>query len=404
MENADFSSFRSTTTKVLRKRYIWLLGIIGLPGIGDLLREYLRGRAMDWAVSKLAKLGWFGDWLTANPVALTSIGVVIALVTLTAMVSVESGRERPSPIYEHRDKPFMKPPASRNWLLGFIAVMAMIVCVLIFGIYKYQLHTSTRIGASGATTKLPDIPAEQPIATTTPQAPAEVGHSRKKSSANEGSKLPPAGERHIEPLQQVPQQAQQTNQQSDPPVSADQPSTAQSQLERVVVANKNLPQGDRERLSNLLYEFSQTLDKMTALGYKANREVSQIGNEVHDGSIVKDYEVHLKTLREISDSGKKMAMAFLQARETEKWRYYSDQMGYVFGDNPDNLGPNSIINATDSYATNLDQWSSIKDRENKAALNLLEAPRIESERLLHTFFDWKGGCENRLEQMRQSIK
>jgi hypothetical protein len=154
----------------------------------------------------------------------------------------------------------------------------------------------------------------------------------------------------------------------------------------------------------MLYEFSQMLEKMTTLGYKANLELGQTSSEVHDGSIVKDYETRTKKLREISTSGKEIARAFLLSREAEKWRYYSEQMEYVFGDNPDNLGPNAIINATEGYANTLDQWSSIKDRENKSALNLLSAPQAESDRFLHTFFDWRGGCETRLQQMKQSIR
>jgi hypothetical protein len=79
-------------------------------------------------------------------------------------------------------------------------------------------------------------------------------------------------------------------------------------------------------------------------------------------------------------------------------------MDYVFGDNPDNLGPNSITNAAEGYASSLEQWSSIKDRENKAALNLFSATRVESDRYLQTFFTWERECEKRVDQMKQSIK
>jgi hypothetical protein len=350
---------------------------------------------MNYAMSKL---GWFGHFLVANPVALTSIGVVAALIALTVMVVSESSKEILSPIYEHRDKRFMRPSTPKRWIVGFTVTMVVIIAVISFGTYKYWQHTSHSSGthASTNTNAKVEIPAG-PIANGKSDTTVGINHPKKRPHVDSDYK-------HQEPQQQVSQPAQQAAQQPHSLASVSSPVPAQSQLERVVGTNRRLSQGDRERLSNLLYEFSQTLDKMEALAYKANQEIAKIGNEVRDGSIVKHYEAHLKTLGEISESGKEMAKTFLGAREAEKWRYYSDQMGYVFGDNPDNLGPNSIINATGGYAVNLSRWSAIKDRENKDALNLLEAPRIESERLLHAFFDWERGCKLRLEQMRLSIR
>jgi hypothetical protein len=180
-------------------------------------------------------------------------------------------------------------------------------------------------------------------------------------------------------------------------------STPQTQAERLMQINKNLPKGDRDRLADVLYDFSKTLDQMTDLGYKANLELAQVNNGVRSGSIVNDYEDHRKQLRGIATPAKEMARSFLISRE-QKWRYYQDQMRYVFGDNPDNEGPNAIINATEGYANALDQWSSIQDRGSKGALTLLSTAQIESDRYLHTFFSWRQGCETRLAQMKQSIQ
>jgi hypothetical protein len=83
----ETNTLRSSATKVLRKRYMWLLGIVGLPTIGDLVREYARGKAMDYAASQL---GVFGDFLVANPFALSSIGIIVAMVVLMVMVVSES--------------------------------------------------------------------------------------------------------------------------------------------------------------------------------------------------------------------------------------------------------------------------------------------------------------------------
>lgn len=180
-------------------------------------------------------------------------------------------------------------------------------------------------------------------------------------------------------------------------------STPQTQAERVMQINKNLPKGDRDRLADVLYDFSKTLDQMTDLGYKANFELAQVSNDVRSGTIVSDYGEHKKTLRGISNPAKEMARSFLISRE-QKWQYYQDQMSYVFGDNPDNEGPNAIINATEGYANALDQWSSIQDRGSKGALTLLSTAQEESDRYLRTFFTWRQGCEARLAQMKQSIQ
>jgi hypothetical protein len=232
--------------------------------------------------------------------------------------------------------------------------------------------------------KHPDTPAVAAVAAICPVAKAKPQPSKQAAPSSHGTST----------SQQAPAST------SIPPVQYAQ----QTQQERVTQINKNLSTGDRERLSNVLYEFSQMLEKMTTLGYKANQEIAQIGNEVSNGSIVKSYEVRTKKLREIGASGNEFAKSFALSREAEKWKYYSDQRDYVFGDNPDNLGPNAIISAAESYANSLDQWSLIKDRENKSALNLLAMPRVESDRSLRTFFDWSRGCETRLEQMKQSIR
>src|SRR5271163_2684356 len=101
------NTFMAGASDVLRRRWPWLLGLVGLTSVGDLFKEYLRGKAMDYAVSHL---GRFGDVLIANPFALTSFGVVMAVIVLTVMVVSESVKGTPSPIYEHMHKPFIRPP------------------------------------------------------------------------------------------------------------------------------------------------------------------------------------------------------------------------------------------------------------------------------------------------------
>jgi hypothetical protein len=104
---------------------------------------------------------------------------------------------------------------------------------------------------------------------------------------------------------------------------------------------------------------------MNKLATTASVEMNGVGGEIASGAIVKDYEKHIGDLRRIASAGKVISNSFLVARSEGEWKYYATQTGYVFRDNPDNLGPNSIINATEGLASHLEQWSSVKDRENK---------------------------------------
>lgn len=175
------------TLKVLRRRGLWLLGIIGVNGVGDLFKEYVRGKVMDYAISRLSMIGPFGDFLIANPFAFTSIGIVLAMISLTALVVAESVKETPSAIYEHRDKPFTHPPVPGSWVAIFLAAMVVLIAGCCFGTYKYWLHTSRRID--------PNISAKTPVNIvpfTPPPAPSpKVTHLGKaKPSALPLSSVP----------------------------------------------------------------------------------------------------------------------------------------------------------------------------------------------------------------------
>lgn len=71
--------------------------------------------------------------------------------------------------------------------------------------------------------------------------------------------------------------------------------------ERVTQKNRNLPKGDRERLSNAFYQFSETLNQGRALMYKGFHEGSAILN---DGDITKDFPKHVAILRGLGSEAK----------------------------------------------------------------------------------------------------
>jgi hypothetical protein len=176
----------------------------------------------------------------------------------------------------------------------------------------------------------------------------------------------------------------------------------QTPLESLTQVNRNLSRGDRERLANALYEFSQELEKMAAVGYKLNQWSGQFNTDMQNNSLEKTFADRRKELNDMSESAKALAKSFVELRD--KWKYYERQRDYVFGDNPDNEGPNALINAMSVYIFQLDQWAALKDRDNPAALNLVKSAGVEYSRYLNTFFKWKGGCDGRLAQMKQSIQ
>ena len=376
IETRERNTLWASAASVLRKHWATFLSLVGVTGIGDLIREYFRTKVEDYAVSKL---GWFGDLLVANPVTLTEIGIVLALVLLTVMVASESSKELPSAIYQDAHRPFMKPPTSKRWLASFISAMTIIIAVVCFGTYRHWVHTYRSLNAK---------------ATSSAQSPPPLPSAEMRPLQKSLDTKPTATQKKA--ISSAKHQAD-----VNPPSSV-VPSTSPQQTP--VPQTQTFTEGDRERLSNLLYEFSKTLESMNQLASRANLQLGEIGNEIGSGSLVNDYESRIKTLNDISTEGTKIGRTFSIAREQGSWKYYSAQTSYVFGDNPDNQGPNAIINAASGLAGSLQRWSSIKDRDNRSALDLLRDPHNEATTFLRTFFDWRSGCERRLEQVRQSLK
>lgn len=170
----------------------------------------------------------------------------------------------------------------------------------------------------------------------------------------------------------------------------------------VLAINAHLTEGDRNRFSNALSEFSDFLSKDKNLGYKLNTELASLSRARGDGTIAKEVQEHEKILSDITTEGWKYANAFPVLRI--KWDMFRDQNEYVFGDNPDNEGPHAILNAAVSYDGYLELWSAIVNKDQKPILNLLGLQQNLSEEYLHGFFNWEGGCAHRLNEMRDSIR
>lgn len=174
--------------------------------------------------------------------------------------------------------------------------------------------------------------------------------------------------------------------------------------DRVLAIIAHLTESDRNRFSNALSEFSESLSQGETLGYKLNSELGSLNRAEGDGTIAKDVQAHEKVLGEISVEGWKYQKSFPALRT--KWDMFREQVTYIFGDNPDNEGPNAIINGAEAYRNYLEWWNVIPNtyKAQTPILNLLRTEHNEPQRYLNIFFTWQRGCVTRLNEMRNSIR
>jgi hypothetical protein len=184
--------------------------------------------------------------------------------------------------------------------------------------------------------------------------------------------------------------------------SVTQPSQVpQTQLERLAVLNKDLPRGDRDRLANAFYDFAQSLGQGQNLMYKGFNEAAAINQE--NAGIAKDVQSHVTTLRAMEQLALQYGKDFMALRT--KWNYYPQEGEFIFGDNPDNLGPNTLANAFHSYADYLENWGGAlqSNRDSAQAINLLSDAKNKFPSELSDFSKWNQGRKTRLEQ-KESIQ
>jgi uncharacterized caspase-like protein len=174
----------------------------------------------------------------------------------------------------------------------------------------------------------------------------------------------------------------------------------QTQLQRLLETDKGLTAGDRDRLSNAIFEYSQFLEEGLSLGGELNVEFGKIAQDQKSGALATSFDSHIRTLKDISTSAWAYSKTFRQIRD--KWKYYSEQTDYIFGDNPDNLGPNALINASEGFANYLGYWSKIANKEQPDVLTLVAIQQNVYQD--NRYFYWIQGCQQRLNQVRQSIQ
>lgn len=192
------------------------------------------------------------------------------------------------------------------------------------------------------------------------------------------------------------------------PARVPQPCTGPSSptlQDRVLTNNAHLTESDRDRFSNALSEFEDSLSQGEGLLYKISDEGNRLARERQDKTIAKNAPDHQTTLTTLAADAWKYQKAFPAVRS--KWGdKFPEQTEYIFGDNPDNNGPNSLINAAEGLRNFLVDWSAIPNanKDQVPILDLLGVAQNEFHDRLNTFGKWRTGCKTRLAEMRTSIR
>ncbi len=271
----------------------------------------------------------------------------------------------------HYERAGSRPISAFYAVIGVFLLVVMVGGIL-FSIIKPRLDPAIRFGFGA-----PAIPIDRVVNQAQPTT-RPVGHEIPKSA--------PAG-------------APGNVTQQPPPAAVSQPALA-TQLDRVIQTDRNLTPDDRNRLSSDVYEYSQILDNGTTLGGKVYTEFGKINQDLQSTALVTTVDDHIATLRAIIPLANSYYRNLEQA--ITKGQYFQDQTNYIFGDNPFNLGPNSVINATQALADFLSNWSRASNR--KEMLTLVPTGQNDAAQYMQHYSQWIQGCRQRLEQVKQSLQ
>jgi hypothetical protein len=291
-----------------------------------------------------------------------------------------------------------KSPNINRWLLGAVVSLFLVTGGLSLEVRKLisrsvrsetvQSHVSEERHLNG-----PDGVNETQTPTPDKKSEDLATHRKNHAKSLEGetSATPITGPK-ISPAPQSPPVDR-----TPPPQSSSVPATF---LERLTAQNGRMTEGDRNRLSNLLHDFVQSLDEGSDIDRKASSELSLVNV---DASIADDYKKRITELYAIENASWQYQKD-LMSLET-KSQYYHENFEFVFGDNPHNLGPNKLINAMSALRNDLDAWgSAVTDKSSQASMYLLSEAKSKFEAQLTEYNQWNGGCRQRLAAIRESIK
>ncbi len=323
---------------------------------------------------------------TASEAAL--VAVEASLIVFAGFVIVQLFRT-PFLLHRERTDSISGDQRSVHWGYGVIGVALLLALVAVI---SYRIAKPWLFQLQNITLNAPPPPA---ITQTRSQTSTEGlrGKTPSKSPqqpASQQSAIPTS------PVQTSTQSAVQT------PAQPNQSAPPQTPLERLTQANKNLPPVERNQVAGAFIDYAKFLEQGSTLYYKASAVDGQIQQDRLNGSIAKDFEVHIKNLHEMKASAETYANAFRQVRD--KWKYYPDEAEYIFGDNPDNLGPYVLMNGIDAYANYLEDWAKISNKNDQSVLKLLANQQSNFNDSLDRFIKWIHECQQRFEAIKKSIQ
>jgi hypothetical protein len=117
---------------VLQRHWKKILGAIGVSAAGDILKEYGRGKAMDWVIDRL---GLFGTWLIVDKFSLLSLCAVMSVLFAGGVFLYYEFADHESLLVgtEH----FIPPRFSFRFKTMTIAVLLVMLFLCLFGWHKY---------------------------------------------------------------------------------------------------------------------------------------------------------------------------------------------------------------------------------------------------------------------------
>jgi hypothetical protein len=138
----------------LRRHWKAVLWIIGAPSVIDIIKEWGRGRVVEWLV---AHLGPLGRWLAENPFAFFTLGLFSAMLFLAISVVHTELNPPASVIVDVNRRPYVSPPRIIETLF-IVAVMGVFWGLTVYGALKYWAIRTTPSVAATVEKKLSNAP------------------------------------------------------------------------------------------------------------------------------------------------------------------------------------------------------------------------------------------------------
>jgi hypothetical protein len=123
----------------LRRHWKAVLWIIGAPSVLDIIKEWGRGRIVEWLV---AHLGSLGRWLAENPVAFFTVGLFSGMLFLAISVVRIELNPPASVIVDANHRPYISPPRFIEAVF-IVSVIIVFLGLAVYGALKYWAITNT---------------------------------------------------------------------------------------------------------------------------------------------------------------------------------------------------------------------------------------------------------------------